>query len=338
MMFLSYIIPVYNGAEYLPRCLDSILAQGISEKEYEVICVDDCSTDNSREVVRQYASNHPSIRLICHNENSRVATACNTGVDNAKGEYFWIIGQDDWIATDSVKSLRSIRGKQDVILFNYQRTDDAGISIENNVIFSDVDSITGVDLVREQFGDSFVHYLLGFEWRAIFRREYVQSIGLRFPDGQNFEDSTYLFKAIMLSPTVATLAKTLYFYRVNPDSIMANLEVIKRGNMIYEFAFVCGNEVENVADELRKVDEHIAQVLKQKAIWYYNSFGIDLIRTSRTERNNFYRKIQANRIEVMNKWHYLRFSSRLLLLPYGIGRSFADIGTLLYYTKKRCCR
>lgn len=337
-MFLSYIIPVYNGAEYLPRCLDSILAQDISEKEYEIICVDDCSTDNSREVVSQYVSRHPNIRLICHNGNSRVATACNTGVDNAKGDYLWIIGQDDWIAEDSVKSLCGIKRKQDVILFNYQRTDDAGTPIDNNVIFSDVDSIAGVDLVREQFGDSFVHYLLGFEWRAVFRRAYVQSIGLRFPDGRNFEDSTYLFKAVMLSPAVSTLADTLYYYRTNPNSIMANLEVVKRGNLIYEFAFVCGNEVENVANELRNVDEHIAQVLKRKAIWYYNSFGIDLIRTSRKERDNFFMKLRENRLEVANKWHYLRFSSRLLLLPYGIGRCFASIGALLYYTKKRCCK
>ena len=95
-MKISIIIPVYNVAKWLHECLDSVLNQGwIVGKDYEVICVNDGSTDNSLEVLYDYEKD--GITII-NKENGGVSSARNLGIDVAQGEYIWMVDGDDFIA------------------------------------------------------------------------------------------------------------------------------------------------------------------------------------------------------------------------------------------------
>ena len=87
-MFLSFIVPVYNVEQYVGECLDSLLDQDIPREDYEIICVNDGSTDESLAVLRQYADRHTNIRVI-DKPNGGVASARNAGFDAARGEYIW---------------------------------------------------------------------------------------------------------------------------------------------------------------------------------------------------------------------------------------------------------
>ena len=95
-MFLTIITPVYNTAKYLPACLDSLLDQGVSHDTYEIILINDGSTDESAAILGQYASKYPNLRVV-HKENGGVSAARNIALDLAQGEYIWFIDSDDFI-------------------------------------------------------------------------------------------------------------------------------------------------------------------------------------------------------------------------------------------------
>ena len=95
-MLLSIITPVYNTAQYLSACLDSLLNQGVPYDSYEIILINDGSTDNSAEILDQYATQHSNLRVV-HKENSGVSASRNIALDMARGEYIWFIDSDDFI-------------------------------------------------------------------------------------------------------------------------------------------------------------------------------------------------------------------------------------------------
>lgn len=101
--FFSIIIPVYNGLSHdLPICLESIWNQPLSASLYEVICVDDCSTDDTREWLDEEATKHSNLRIIKHTVNKRQGGGRNTGMKAAHGRYIIFIDQDDYFHAGSI--------------------------------------------------------------------------------------------------------------------------------------------------------------------------------------------------------------------------------------------
>lgn len=119
-LWLSYVIPLYNCERYIATCLDSILAQGLEYDEYEVIVVNDGSTDNGAEIVARYCQKYENIRLI-NKENGGVSSARNRGIDEAQGEYVYFMDADDYLLPEGMKILRDEYleryGHADVISF-----------------------------------------------------------------------------------------------------------------------------------------------------------------------------------------------------------------------------
>ena len=96
MVKLSIIIPVYNTEEYLPRCLNSCLEQDLLANEYEIIAINDGSSDNSLQILNAYALKYPNIRVI-NQENRGLGATRNRGLNLAIGEYIWFVDSDDWV-------------------------------------------------------------------------------------------------------------------------------------------------------------------------------------------------------------------------------------------------
>lgn len=121
-IFLSIVIPVYNGSETISRCLDSIWSQGLDENEYEVICVNDCSTDNTMEVISRIQKGHANLRLLSNEYNKRAGGCRNYGVREAKGEYILFIDADDYFdagMTDAVHYLKGVC--LDILMIGFAR-------------------------------------------------------------------------------------------------------------------------------------------------------------------------------------------------------------------------
>lgn len=110
---LSIIVPIYNMEKYLPKCLDSIMAQTM--KDFELICVNDGSTDGSQKVLGEYAAKDSRIRVV-RKENGGLVSARKAGVAEAKGEYIGFVDPDDWIASEMYEKLYGIAVENDVEL------------------------------------------------------------------------------------------------------------------------------------------------------------------------------------------------------------------------------
>lgn len=115
---VSVIIPVYNAAQYLERCLDSVINQTL--KDIEIICINDCSTDNSLEILEEYASKDNRIKIIDFKENKGVAAARNAGINEAQGEYIGFVDPDDYIDSDFYAQLykKAYETKADIVKGN----------------------------------------------------------------------------------------------------------------------------------------------------------------------------------------------------------------------------
>ena len=155
-MFLSFVIPVYNGEKYLAECLDSCLTQDIPESEFEIICVNDGSTDGSYDMIRRYQEQHGNIRLIPKKHG--VGFGRNMGLFQAEGDYIWFVDQDDLVLPNSLAELRQklIESNCDRLVFRYYEFVEAlseqerrhiadrtilpnsGAGKENNVVWSSI--------------------------------------------------------------------------------------------------------------------------------------------------------------------------------------------------------
>lgn len=121
-IFLSIVIPVYNGAETISRCLDSVWNQGLNKNEYEVICVNDCSTDNTAEVISDIQKKHSNLRLLSNEQNKRAGGCRNYGVREAKGEYILFIDADDYFDTGMADAVHYLKGTcLDILMIGFAR-------------------------------------------------------------------------------------------------------------------------------------------------------------------------------------------------------------------------
>lgn len=137
---VSIIIPVYNTENYLRKCLDSVCNQTL--KDIEIICINDCSPDNSLEILKEYQKNDNRIKIIDFKENRGVSIARNTGIDVATGEYIGFIDSDDWIDFDYYEKLynKAKEHYSDLVIGNVVEENELGVksSLLSDLVLSKV--------------------------------------------------------------------------------------------------------------------------------------------------------------------------------------------------------
>lgn len=334
-LIISFVIPIFNGEQYLKRCIDSLLNQNVASVEYEIVCVDDCSSDNSVTIIKQYKETNHNIKLFVNTQNLKTGSTCNTGVNNANGKYVWIIGQDDWIEENCLGRLieKCEHEELDVLAFNYKRVDESENELHSATVFGETAVIKGDTFIEENFRNNFVHYLLGYEWRAIFNRNYLHTKKVNFTDGAIYEDTTYLFKAIIYSNRFASIPDFVYNYRVNTRSI-TDFNKKYKGNLLFEFSFVAGNEVLDLADDLSEKYKEFSEILHKTAIWYFESFTYKIIAASLNEKRIFYSLMSSNSIQLSEKLKMTAWYVQLLAKPIW-GLFFSIILKPFYLLKRK---
>ena len=189
-MKLSYIIPTYNAAAFVQTTLDNIYATSLFEKEYEVIVVDDCSTDNTCSVIEHYAQKHVNLRLIRQPQNHRQGAARNRGVSVAKGEYICFVDSDDAVAEGIVAAIRLAKDHNtDMTVFHFVNANEHGIITKeaDKLSFKEEQEIfSGVDMQNKH------SYWCSAPWGYIYKTAFLQKVNYPFAEGALYEDSDFV--------------------------------------------------------------------------------------------------------------------------------------------------
>lgn len=216
--FFSVILPVYNVQAYLKRCVRSILNQEFTD--YEIILVDDGSTDGSGELCDTLAAEHTCIRVI-HQENGGLAAARNTGMDGAQGQYIWFVDSDDWVETNALQRLYEAASEQkpDIVKFNYIRVEKERASVISNVSAGMYQS-KRLDALRDAAFYAAGRYVLS-ACTHIYRRDFLSQNGFRFVSERIVASEDYLFnlETLAVANSICVIADTLYYYEQRMGSL-----------------------------------------------------------------------------------------------------------------------
>ncbi len=215
---VSVIIPVYNAGPYLRECLDSVLGQSLHE--IEVICVDDGSTDNSLEILCEYAARDNRLMVIgCENNNAGAAR--NVGLSFAKGEYLGFIDADDFISTDMFKKLynKSKRSDLDICLCSFQmynnKTKQYSASMGFNKHIMNLCSKSKDDDIINLPHSPILQIINMGPTNKIYKRSTIEKNNILFQSIKSTNDMAFVAFALVCADKIGIVDENLYFYRTN---------------------------------------------------------------------------------------------------------------------------
>ena len=231
-MKVSVIVPVYNVEAFLKKCVDSLLAQDLAPEEYEIILVDDGSTDGCGALCDAFAAVHGNIRVI-HQANRGLSGARNSGIPAATGEYILFVDSDDFLEPNVLGGLvRQMEDKQlDILRFNYQN-----VNMEGEVFEPNKYSKPYVDYSGEVCdGETFLNQRLGFAcyaWQFLVKASILQQEGNGFKEGVYFEDVEWTPRILLQARRVASTDTLVYNYLFRTGSIARNKDAEKKRKAI----------------------------------------------------------------------------------------------------------
>ncbi len=227
-MFLSIIVPVYNVKAYLERCVASLLDQDLDRTDYEIILVDDGSTDGSGILCDELSARESNIRVI-HKENGGLSSARNAGIAVADGDYIQFVDSDDYLEPKVLESLhRQIKEHNlDILRYNYQNVKESGEIFEPNKV-----SKPFVDYSSEVCdGAAFLAERLGFAcyaWQFVVRAELLRDEGSLFTEGIYFEDVDWTPRLLLQADRVSSTPLIVYNYLFRTGSITRTPDPVKQ--------------------------------------------------------------------------------------------------------------
>lgn len=221
-MKFSFVVPIYNVEQYLDRCIKSILDQ--TYDDYEVILVDDGSTDSSYSVCEKYACEYPRIKLYTK-VNGGLSDARNFGLDKALGEYIIFVDSDDYIApTTCAALLPYTEGAPDIIRCNAVRV-EGGEGLMRTVYRESASPCTGLQYLKEMMA---IGQMPMVAWMNVYSREFLCKEQLEFKKGILHEDEQFTPRAFLKAQKVVDAELVFYYYVIRENSIMTKKD--KRKN------------------------------------------------------------------------------------------------------------
>lgn len=228
---LSIIIPVYNVENYVGTCIESLYKQGISENDFEVILINDGSTDNSLSIIQKYEKRYSNITII-NQKNQGLSATRNNGIKIAKGEYLLFVDSDDLIIDNTLKGMLHIatQNQVDILKGDYVKANNQ--EIENGIEIANQNSYTPSTIkTGEQGFIEDYNPMYSYVWQFLFKRSFIIDNNLFFLEGKYFEDVAYTIEAYLKAKTFMSIPLQFYVYRQNDSSIMATMSVNKLYSM-----------------------------------------------------------------------------------------------------------
>lgn len=219
---LSIIIPAYNVEAFLPQCLDSIFSQDYTD--YEILCVDDGSTDGTSQLLERYASERPELRVLIQ-PNQGMSTARNMGLKEAKGDYVLFVDSDDWLCDGALAMLSGSLAGEDVVCFNAKKYLEKTGEFNDNILLSVDGVVKGWDYFNKtRLIPSEIHFVC--IWQRAYRRAFLESNNLCFAEGiRRAEDDLFTTMVMYHAQMLKVVDDCVYVYRVRDNSITTTIDI-----------------------------------------------------------------------------------------------------------------
>jgi len=299
-MLISFIVPVYNVERYLSTCLDSILNQGLDKDDFEIILVEDCSTDGSLQICKNYRSKYKNIILIENDKNIGLGLTRNKGMACAKGEYVHFVDSDDYLFPSSIQKLLSldiIKPSPDIIRFEYRSTTNISRGL-NKIIY------------KGKYNE-YCYTDPGFNvWLYWFKRSFLIDNNLYSTDKKTAQDAIFTFSAFSQNPFIIVISTIVYYYRQHSGQVSANKD-ISYVNCLFEVV----NIIKNISSTNNNLSTlYITSIYKDAFRRFYRSQRT--LKECIKFRNNLKEYTSLyNTIIRKGRW-YLRLSRVPLLLYF----------------------
>lgn len=221
MVKVSVVMPVYNAEEYLKDSLESLINQTLDD--IEIICVNDGSSDNSLDILKDYEEKDSRI-IVLDNENQGASLSRNEGMAIAKGEYIYFMDADDKIDTEAFEFLyeNAENNRSDFVMFKLIRFNESSIKhfkifdferVFENVDFNDF-TFTHRDIKGDVLNTSYA------PWTKFYRKKFLEKNNFKFPDIPAYNDILFHVKSMLNASRISFVPKYLHYYRLdNPNSI-----------------------------------------------------------------------------------------------------------------------
>lgn len=319
--FFSIVIPVYNGLTHgLPKCLDSIWNQPLDKELYEVICVDDCSTDDTRSWLKEQQAHHTNLYIIENEKNIRQGGSRNKGVKAAKGKYIVFIDQDDYYHDGSIATAYHHLKKNDIEVLvvdcAYQSPGKTSNKLQHN--FSHREIMTGDEMIERNS----IPYA---PWKFIFLRSHMIEYDLFFVENERIEDIDWVHKLVHYAHRVqyqpillihynkTGISTTMTSYK-SCETVYSSLRISKRLNEMIYTTFATSND--RVKEHIRRISEMIAFVGLRNYFFFHDSTNRKRNSITQTIRSE---DIKGNLLVTFAKKHpYIYSLISNILSPFGL--------------------
>ena len=303
---ISFIVPVYNTGLYIKKCLDSIINQTFKEK-IEIILINDGSTDNSDELIKEYIekSNSKDIIKYYTKENEGIAKTRNFGIDKANGEYIFFVDSDDYIDKETIKKLKPyIDNNIDMVKFKLQRID------QNNNILEKVDGpvfaeISGEEAFNKLYSED---VLLDSPCVYVIKRNLFTKNNFKF-NGTYHEDFGLIPLIILKAKSFVSIPDYLYYYVQGENSITRNDDYSKTIKKFEDALYHYDNAIEKINKmNLNKKSKENAK------IFYTNSVILKLYEIKEEDKNKFIKEIEKRKMyKNIRPYNIKQFIKRFIL-------------------------
>ena len=213
---VSVIVPVFNVESYLNESLDSILNQTL--KDIEIICINDGSTDNSLDILENYAKKDKRIKIISK-ENEGQGVARNVGLDNAQGEYISFVDSDDFIKKDMLEKLynKAENNNLDLVMCKVSSFDNETHEVDDDLWYYSLKCFDGFkkDVFNNLDTKKFTDSISVTPYNKLYKRSFIETNNIRFPNKYIFEDEVFFYNVYLKAKRISLVDENLYYYRTN---------------------------------------------------------------------------------------------------------------------------
>ena len=318
MKYISFVVPCYNSAAYMEKCINSLLA---GKEDVEIIIVDDGSKDDTGKIADKYAVEYPSIVKAIHQPNGGHGEGINTGLKVATGKYFKVVDSDDWVDKRALKSIlkRVKKIDSDLIIMNYVYTYTDGRP-NQTINFSNVFK-NDEEMTWDEIGKFKTTQYLSLH-SLMYKKSVLDKTNIKLPKHISYEDNLFIYLPFINTKTIFYLDVDFYRYFIGrPDQSVQEESLIKKSSQqVLVTKLVCNaydlDTVEN--KKLRKMMYRECVFLMGIAVVFTR---LKFTKEAEAEYKQLWQDVKEGNPKLYKKMRIFSLAG-LMSIPGPIGRAF----------------